>query len=292
VLGARPRDAERFQRPEEKMLDTCANLIALSLEREYSLGKARQAELQVQAEQLRNSLLSSVSHDMRTPLAMIAVTASGLLDDSIDQRGMTKTEMIQTVVDESNRLARQVENLLEMARLNSGDIALHKQWHVLEELVGVSLARLRSELHQHTVHIDIPSDLPLLWVSDTLIEQIFVNLLENAARYTPPGSHIDIVARQCEQRVEIQVADSGPGLATGSESKLFDAFFRGNTAVADGQRGIGLGLAICQGIVRLHGGQIRASNRANGGAEFAISLPCANQSPAITEEEPLAFATE
>jgi two-component system sensor histidine kinase KdpD len=286
VISVRPYDAQRFQQPEEcKMLDTCASLIALSLERDRLLTKAREAELQVQAEQLRNSLLSSVSHDMRTPLALIAVTASGLLDESIDQRGTTKQEMLQTVVDESNRLARQVENLLEMARLNSGDIALHKQWHVLEELVGVSLARLRAELNHHAVHIDIPGDLPLVYVADTLIEQMFVNLLENAVRYTPPGSGIEIEARQSGTMVEVRVVDNGPGFPPGSEAKLFDAFFRGKSTVADGQRGIGLGLAICQGIVRLHDGEIRAANRAGGGAEFTISLPCAAGSPDITEDE-------
>ena len=291
VLGVQACDADHFQILEERnLLDMCANVVALSLERDQSLTKARHAELQVQAEQLRNSLLSSVSHDMRTPLAMIAVTASGLLDDSIDQRGMTKTEMLQTVVDESNRLARQVENLLEMARLNSGDIVIHKQWHVLEELAGVSLARLRSELHHHAVHVDIPGDLPLVCVADTLIEQMFVNLLENAVRYTPPGSRIEIQARQSGAMVQLRVADNGPGLPPGSEAKLFDAFFRGKSAVADGQRGIGLGLAICQGIVRLHGGEIRAANRAGGGAEFTISLPCAAGSPDITEDEMVSAA--
>jgi two-component system sensor histidine kinase KdpD len=149
---------------------------------------------------------------------------------------------------------------------------------------------LRSELHHHAVHVDIPGDLPLVCVADTLIEQMFVNLLENAVRYTPPGSRIEIQARQSGAMVQLRVADNGPGLPPGSEAKLFDAFFRGKSAVADGQRGIGLGLAICQGIVRLHGGEIRAANRAGGGAEFTISLPCAAGSPDITEDEMVSAA--
>jgi two-component system, OmpR family, sensor histidine kinase KdpD len=291
VLGVRASDANHFQVVEERnLLDTCANVVALSLERDQSLTKARQAELQVQAEQVRNSLLSSVSHDMRTPLAMIAVTASGLLDESVDQRGMTKAEMLQTVVDESNRLARQVENLLELARLNSGNIELDRQWHVLVELLGVAISRLRSELSDHHVRVDIPEDFPLVWVSDTLFEQVFVNLIENAIRYTPSGSSLRISAQASQDQVEIRFADDGPGLASGSEQKIFGPFSRGGAVVPDGQRGMGLGLAICQGILRAHGGTISASNRAKGGAEFKIALPCVGQPPQIALDEPLAAA--
>jgi two-component system sensor histidine kinase KdpD len=193
--------------------------------------------------------------------------------------------MLQTVVDESHRLSRQVDNLLDMARLDSGAIALNRDWQVLEELVGVALSRLRRELPGRSIHVQIPADFPLLWVAGDLIEQMFVNLLENAIRYTPSGSRLEITAQHCGELAEIRFADNGPGLPSGSESKIFDKFFRGRTKVADGQRGIGLGLAICQAIVRAHGGQITAANRAAGGTEFIISLPCPQSSPQDTLDE-------
>jgi two-component system sensor histidine kinase KdpD len=286
VLIVSPRDPARFSDVADcRMLDTCASLIALSIERDSSRAEAHQALLQVQAESFRNALLSSVSHDMRTPLAMIAVTASGLMDDSIAHNEAEKREMLETVVDESNRLARQVDNLLEMARLNAGALSINRQWHVLEELLGVALSRLKPELQKYKVNVDIPGDFPLLLVADDLLGQVFVNLLENAVRYTPPGSRIDISARIVGFNAEIRFSDNGPGLPTSNESKVFELFFRGRSVVADGQRGMGIGLAICHGLVHAHGGSITASNRAAGGAEFVITLPCQQPAPRVDLDE-------
>jgi two-component system, OmpR family, sensor histidine kinase KdpD len=282
VLGVRPRDSRRlFDVEERRMLETCASLIALAIERDHSRLEVQQAQLRVQAEQFRNALLSSVSHDLRTPLAMIAVTASSLLDHSTDPASAVSRELLQNMVDESHRLSRQVDNLLEMARLNTGTLELHCEWQVLEELVGVVLGRLRVELQRRQVQVNIPNDFPLLWVAAELIEQVLVNLLENAVRYTPAGTRIEITASRQGDTAEIRVADNGPGLPPGSEIKVFDQFYRGGRIVADGQRGMGLGLPICQGIVQAHRGHIRATNRPGGGAEFIISLPCPQQSPQV-----------
>jgi two-component system, OmpR family, sensor histidine kinase KdpD len=282
VLGVRPGDIRRlFDAEERRMLETCASLIALAIERDQSRLDVQQAQLVVQAEKFRNSLLSSVSHDLRTPLAMIAVTASSLLDHTTEPNSPASRELLQNVVDESHRLSRQIDNLLEMARLNTGTLVLNCEWQVLEELVGVVLARLRSVLQSHAVHVDIPDDFPLLWVAAELIEQVLINLLENAVRYTPPTSRIEITAARRGDFAEICVADNGPGLPPGSENKVFDKFYRGTRIVADGQRGMGLGLPICQGLVQAHRGQIRAANRSRGGAEFIISLPCPQQSPQV-----------
>jgi two-component system, OmpR family, sensor histidine kinase KdpD len=278
VFGARPHDAARcFNAEEHRMLETCASLIALSIERDLSRLEVQQVQLRVQAEQFRNSLLSSVSHDLRTPLAMIAVAAASLLENKEEPSSPTSREALQLVVSESHRVARQVDNLLEMARLDSGTLSLNCEWQVLEELIGVVLARLRSELQEYPVQVTTPDDLPLLWVAAELIEQVLVNLLENAVRYTPPGSRLEITAHSDGHTIEISVADNGPGLIPGSEAKVFDKFYRGRKIVADGQRGIGLGLPICQGIIKAHGGDIRAVNRPTGGAEFIISLPCREQ---------------
>jgi two-component system sensor histidine kinase KdpD len=287
ALGVAPKDKDRFLDPEQvRLLETCGSLVALSIERDQSVLQAHEAQLQVQAEQLRNSLLSSVSHDLRTPLATIAGTASSLLDGATDG----DREALQTVVDESQRLARLFENLLDMARLDSGSIVLNRQWHVLEEIVGVALRSVKEVLRKHEVRVAIPADFPLLDVDAFLFEQVLVNLLENAARYTPAGSEIEIAAAAYPKRAEIRVCDNGQGLPPGSEEQIFDKFFRGSTVSPDGRRGVGLGLAICRAIVEAHGGRISAANRPAGGAEFVIALPC-HETPPRIEPETQAAAT-
>ncbi len=186
--------------------------------------------------------------------------------------------MLHTLVNESHQLVRLVENLLEMARLESGSLVLNRQWHVLEELVGSAIARLRRELGPRTVNVNIPAAFPLIWVDGFLLEQVFVNLLENASRYTPSDAEIEISAINIDHRVEILFSDNGSGLIPGTEDRVFDKFFRATDAPADGRRGVGLGLAICRGIIEAHDGRIAAANRATRGAQFTISLPCQQKS--------------
>jgi two-component system sensor histidine kinase KdpD len=286
ALGVSPTDKDRFLDPEQiRLLETCGSLIALSIERDQSVLQAHESQLQVQAEQLRNSLLNSVSHDLRTPLATIAGTASSLLENATH----LDREALQIVVEESRRLTRLVENLLDMARLDSGSIVLNRQWHVLEEIVGVALNSAKRELKDHDVGVDIGPDFPLINIDGFLMEQVLVNLLENASRYTPAGSRIEVSATAEHKHADIHIADNGPGLPPGTEHKVFDKFFRGATVAPDGRRGVGLGLAICQAIIEAHGGKIIAANRSEGGAEFVISLPCTETPPRI-EAETLAAA--
>lgn len=282
VLGVRPGSDARALDPEERrLLETCASLIALSIERDQSLLEANQAQVQVEAEQLRNSLLSSVSHDLRTPLATIAGTATSLYQSSSE----TTRPLLKSLADESHRLAHLVDNLLDMARLESGSVMLNRQWQVLEELVGVAAGHIEQELKGRSLQIEIPPDLPLLNVDGDLMSQVLVNLLENAVRYTPSTTAIYVMAKAARNRIEIKVADEGPGLPAGSETRVFDKFFRGvTTTPADGRRGVGLGLAICKSIVAAHGGDIKAANRPAGGAEFTITLPITKQPPPVTME--------
>jgi two-component system sensor histidine kinase KdpD len=283
ALGVRPKDEGRLRDPDQqRLLETCASLIALSIERDQSVLEAHQAQLQVETEQLRNSLLNSVSHDLRTPLATIAGAASSLLERSAGE----DEELLQTVMDESRRLARLVDNLLRMASLDAGAVTLNRQWHVLEEGLGVALNAMKRELSGHQVQVRVPADFPLISIDGFLMEQVFVNLLENATRYTPAGSLIEISASTTHKSAEIRFADNGPGLPAGSESRIFDRFFRGSTEPADGRRGIGLGLAICQTIVRAHSGELTAANRHEGGAEFRIVLP-REQPPPVVDAEAL-----
>ncbi len=288
VVGVRPSDPQRLLDPDQRqLLETCASMIALSIERDQSVLEAHQAQLQVETEQLRNSLLSSVSHDLRTPLATIAGASSSLLDVDKKLGTQERHELLQSIVEESHRLARLVDNLLDMTRLEAGTITLNKQWHVLEEIVGSALTRLRRELVGHGVRVAIPDDFPLLFLDGVLMEQVFVNLFENASRYTPSGSRIDVTARKTGIQVEISIADNGPGLPAGSEGRVFDKFFRGTPLHPDARRGVGLGLAICRGLVRAHGGELSARTRPEGGAEFLITLPAPESAPRVALDEAL-----
>lgn len=274
VLGIRPEPPDRFGDPEQRrMLESCANLVALSLERDLSVLEAQDAELRIQSEQLRSSLLSSVSHDLRTPLAVIAGSASRLLETTELANDPARRELLETLVGESHRLTRLVENLLEMTRLESGAVTLDRQWHVLEEIVGSARNRLKGDLAPYTVNVQIPGDFPLLSIDGLLMEQVFLNLLENAVRYAPRGSTIEIEAASSDRGVEIRVGDNGPGLTPGSEAAIFDKFTRGTRGTPDGRRGVGLGLAICKAIVQVHGGEISAGQRPGGGALFTLRLP-------------------
>lgn len=279
AIGLRPDIPDPLDPEQRRLLESCASLIALALERDYSVLESQQAQVQVQTEQLRNSLLNSVSHDLRTPLAAIGGAASSLLTSPLAE---SNRELLESIVDEANRLSRMVENLLDMTRLQAGNVALNKEWHVLEEIVGSARGRLRNELAGHEVDVHIPGDFPLIQVDGLLLEQVLVNLLENASRYTPPHSKIEITAQQQPNQVLIRVADNGPGLPAGSEGRVFDKFFRGTAdSPTDRRRGVGLGLTICQSIMEVHGGRITARNRPEGGAEFILTLPCREPAPSV-----------
>lgn len=279
AVGVRPADSQRFLDPEQhRLLETCASLIALSIERDQSVLQAQQATIQAETEQMRSSLLSSVSHDLRTPLASITGAATSLQDASTP--AADRQEMLGTIVSESRRLSRLVENLLEMSRLESGSALPNRQWHVLEEIVGSAIAQVRRDFGDRTLHVSVPGDLPLLYLDDVLLEQVLVNLLENAARYTPKGCRVEITARVVGRQVEIRVADNGPGLPPGMEERVFEKFVRGPSHAADSRTGVGLGLAICRAAVQAHGGRITARNRPEGGVEFLIALPLELPPPA------------
>ncbi|HEX7670266.1 MAG TPA: ATP-binding protein, partial [Polyangiaceae bacterium] len=187
------------------------------------------------------------------------------------------------------RLERLVSNLLDMTRLESGGLSVKRDWVPLEELVSSAIARLDSKLERRVVTTDLPDDLPLLSVDPVLFEQVFWNLLENAVKYTPANSPIDIRARANGSVVTMEVADRGPGFRAGEEPRVFEKFFRGSRT---GGGGVGLGLAICRGIVEAHGGTVAAENRPGGGALFRIVLPIVGAPPAMPADELPARAAE
>jgi len=235
------------------------------------------AEIAIQTERTRNALLSAVSHDIKTPLASIYGAATTLLEESERLDDSQRHELIESIAAESERLNRVVSNLLEMTRLEAG-VELRRDWYPLEEIIGAALTRVEKLLQGRAVTTTIPSDLPLILLDDVLIEEVFTNVFENAAKYTAPGTPIDISAVESGEKVIVFVRDSGPGFALGDEERVFEKFFRGKT---DGVRGAGLGLAISRAIVQRHEGRITAANRAGGGAVLTIELPVGGTPPVL-----------
>ena len=277
VLGIRPADPHSLDAPDQlHQLETFANQTALAIERAQLADEAQQAQVRMETERLRNSLLSSVSHDLRTPLATITGAATTMLENGAKLNDRTRQGLLESVREEADRLNRLVQNLLEMTRLESGALQLRKEWHPLEEVIGAALGRLGKELADRRVDTRVPPDLPLVPIDDVLIEQVLVNLLDNAVKYTPGGSPIRIIATSTGEAITVEVADHGPGLPRGEEDRVFEKFYRG----MPGGRGAGLGLAICQGIVKAHGGNIWAQNLPEGGVAFLFTLPLAGKPPA------------
>jgi two-component system sensor histidine kinase KdpD len=281
VLALEPSQKRLLFLPEQaRMLETLAGQVALALERVHFVEVAQDALVRMESERLRNGLLSALSHDLRTPLTVLAGLA-----DSLPLAGPplppAQAEIAQAIRAESLRTNTLVSNLLDMARLQEGHVQLKLEWQPLEEVVGAALQSLASPLARHEVHVDLPADLPLLEFDSVLMERVLCNLLENAAKYTPAGSRIEIGARNEGASITITVADNGPGLPPGREDKLFEKFTRGQdeSAVA----GVGLGLAIVRAIVEAHKGTVRGENRPEGGARFVITLP-AGEPPVVPPE--------
>jgi two-component system sensor histidine kinase KdpD len=279
ALTARPKNARAEDRHfNEAFVRQCA----MALERTRLSEDARAATLRARTEELRSSLLSAVSHDLRTPLAAITGAGTMLRDDSARVSPAQRADLLDTICEEADRLERLVSNLLDMTRLESGGLSVKREWVPLEELVVSAIARLEGKLGKRAITTDMPDDLPLLSVDPVLFEQVFWNLLENAVKYTPDLSPIDIQARAKDDVVTIEIADRGPGFRTGEEARVFEKFFRG--ARMNGG-GVGLGLAICRGIVEAHGGALSAENRPGGGALFRIVLPIVGAAPSMPVED-------
>ena len=240
-------------------------------------------QLKVETESLRNSLLAGISHDLRTPLAAIVGASSSLAEDTGRLDVRAREDLARTIYDEAQRMTTLANNILDMARLDAGAVRLNLDWYPLEEIVGGVLTRLRERLDGRPVKIDLPRELPMLKVDAVLIDQVLTNLVENALKYTPAATEIEISAQASPEAVTVAVADRGPGFPPGLEERLFDKFFRGSPERA--QSGVGLGLTICRAIVEAHGGRIRAENRAGGGARFRFTLPIEENPPQIAPED-------
>ena len=290
VLALLPINLRRVFLPEQKrLIDTFITQIVQAVERIRLTRDAQAATVKAETESLRNSLLSAISHDFRTPLASIVGASSSLIDGGTHLTEEAKLDLGKTIYEEARRMTKLANNLLDMARLEAGSVKLNCQWCPIEEIVGGVLTRLHARLAAHPVSIKLPPGLPLVHVDAVMIEQVLENLLENAVKYTPDGTPLEIGAEAGAQKMEFWVADSGAGLPAGKEDMLFDKFYRG--AKEGAQSGVGLGLTICRAIVEAHGGTIRAESRPGGGAIFRFDIPVTGEPPQmLSEEEQLASA--
>ena len=284
VLVLLPVNLRRIFLPEQqKLLDTFLQQIAQAITRVRLAEQARKTQLDMEAERLRNSLLSSISHDLRTPLATIVGSASTLVEEDKALKAEDKLELNRAIYDEAQRMSTLVNNILDMARLDAGAVVLNKQWYPLDEIIGVVLTRLQKRLAGRPVTVKLPPGTPMIYVDTVMIEQVLINLLENVLRYTPEKSPVEIMAEASAFAVEISVADQGPGIPKGFESQLFEKFYRVRNEAA--QSGVGLGLAICRAIIEAHGGSIQAQNRPTGGAVFSFMIPLDHAPPMLGPEE-------
>lgn len=271
ALGYRPAVSGWPLSPAQRnQLETFANGLAIALERAHLAKLSHEARVSAESEKLRNALLSSISHDLRTPLTSISGAASTLVAQGAG-------ELAETIYHESVRLNSQVQNLLDMTRLQSGEIRLGLEWQVLEELVGTALARSRELLAGYRVEVQIPGDLPLLALDGELIVRLFVNLFENVAQHCPSGSTLRISVQAQTEVVRVIVSDNGPGIPKGEETAIFERFAQGG----ERGKGLGLGLAICRAIAKLHGARLWVRNGREGGAEFHLELPLPKEQPEV-----------
>jgi two-component system sensor histidine kinase KdpD len=288
LVAVRPEPPSRVPEPEE--VDTVKALAAqaaLALERTLLAEQHTQARAEAEAERLRTSLLSSLSHDLRTPLAAIEGAASSLLEEDGALPPDSRHDLADTILEESHRMTRLVSNLLNMIRVETGALAVQRSWQPLEEVLGVALLRVEERLKDRQVAVDLPPDLPLVPIDEILVEQVFINLLENAAKYTPTGTPIAVTASQAGPEVRVEVADRGPGVPPGAEEAVFRKFYRVDGAPGGTPPGgAGLGLTISRGIITAHGGRMWVEPRPGGGAAFRFTVPLSGPLiPALPAEQ-------
>jgi two-component system, OmpR family, sensor histidine kinase KdpD len=280
VLAVLPENRRRVMLPEQRhLLETFAGQIGLALERAVLAEHAEAALVSAEGESLRNTLLASISHDLRTPLAVMAGAGSTLAEHGASLDEATRSALARSIETKAREMSELISNVLDLMRFESGQIKLRNDWQTLDDLVESALRKLDEPLSRYSVELRLPADLPPVYVDATLITQVFTNLLDNIVKYTPPGTHIVIAAiiddngarRASGSRLRVSVDDDGPGLPAGDPALLFEKFQRGTgegTIV-----GVGLGLAICRAIIRAHGGEIEANARATGGTRIELTLP-------------------
>jgi two-component system sensor histidine kinase KdpD len=274
LLVARPEEAPPFDAHDERILVAAAAQLGTAIERVRLRREATEAETLRRTDELKTALLSAVSHDLRTPLASIIASAGSLRQQEIAWTSEDRDEFALTIEEEAQRLNRIVGNLLDLSRIQGGSLRPAKARHDLAMLVDDVVARLRPQLPAHSFVVEVPEDLPPVLIDWVEIDQVLSNLVENAAKYSPPGTEVRIAARPIAREIEVQVADRGPGIPREALPHLFTPFFRvlGRDRMK-GPQGSGLGLAVARGLIEAHGGRLGVQNRRGGGAIFTFTLP-------------------
>ena len=282
VLASNPR---RVLLPEQRhLLETFAGQIGLALERARLAEQAEAARVAAEGESVRSTLLASISHDLRTPLSVIAGASSTLAEHGETLDAATRARLAHSIEAKARAMSDLVSNVLDLTRFEAGRIELRLDWQTLDDLVGSALEVMNERLTHHPIEVALGADLPPVNVDATLIVQVLVNLLDNAAKYTPAGTHVRISAVADGAFLRVRVEDDGPGLPGGDPGRLFDKFQRGQEEGV--VVGVGLGLAICRAIVRAHGGEIEATARPGRGARFEFTLPTTREGASAPEPLP------
>lgn len=275
-----------------QLLTAMAQQMTDAIDRERLVRKVRATQVEAETERLRAGLLSSITHDLRTPLAIITGAATSLLDSNLALPHESMVALCQNIVEYSQSMARLVDNLLNMTRIESGFLHLEREMQVVEDVIGAALTHMRSRwVSRRHVTVDVPSGLALVPLDAALFQQVLVNLLENADIYSPADALIEVSATSTATRAVIEVSDRGPGLEPGEESRIFEKFYRGHASRRRSQ-GSGLGLAICRAIVAAHDGTIAARNRHGGGLTVRVELPLMLPDPASPSPSPRKTATD
>jgi two-component system sensor histidine kinase KdpD len=272
VLGVKPPDTRGHLNPDQyRLLEIFASQAAVAIERAQLDTQAQQTRLLQEKEKLQTALLNSISHDLRTPLASITGVLSSMRDAESYLDASTRRELVENACDEADRLNRLVANLLDMTRLQAGAVKAGHQLCDVQDIIGVVLTELADKLKHHPVTVDLADELPLVPMDYVLMTRVFINLIDNAHKYSAPATPLDITATANGSHLEVKIADRGIGIPAAELSRVFEKFYR--VRRSDGAGGTGLGLSICRGIVELHGGQVWADNRPGGGTVITVALP-------------------
>ena len=286
VLAIKAASQRMLLIPEQRRhLDTFAALTAIALERVHYVEVAQQALIRMESERLRNSLLAALSHDLRTPLAGLVGLAESL-DLTKPELSGVQRDTAHAIVEQARRMNALVNNLLDMARIQSGEVKLRREWQSVEEVVGSAIKAAQPALGRHRVEASLPEHLPLVEFDATLIERVLFNLLENAGKYTPHGTAVQIGAEVSDKGLVVSVSDHGPGVPASQREAVFEKFTRGSHESAT--PGVGLGLAISRAIVEAHHGRIWVDEAANGGARFSFTLTLGTPPEVPQSEESVA----
>jgi two-component system sensor histidine kinase KdpD len=278
VLAVQPIQRRRLLLPEQgHLLETFAGQIALAIERAQGAEQAEAARVAVETESLRNTLLASISHDLRAPLAAITEASRALNDPDLKPGAESRAQLTRTIDAKTREMSELISNVLDLMSFEVGQVHLRRDWHSVENLVRSALGRLEGRFSERPVDVALPTELPSVNVDAPLITRVLVNLLENAIKHTPPGTRITVSAGIEAEMIRVVIDDTGPGLPPGDPERLFAKFQRGRDDVDTG--GAGLGLAICRAIVNAHGGHIAAMQRPGGGARFMFTLPTTAPAP-------------